>query len=425
MQSVARPPISNVLYQHVAETASLRRMRSVLVTAPHVKLLHLGRLDERLAANIDGIAVGAEHGWEMCAAALEKPSPGVMFAAAVCAIGARAGEARDGRLERLIAVGAAVPHSCSGLLSAFGWLGTADLRGIVANLLDSSSERHRFIGIAACGMHRADPGLTTARRFEDRAALVRARAWRTAGEIGKRELVSTAAAAIADEDPACQFWAAWSAVLLGDRHKALEWLATIAAVPGAFRARAFQVVLQAQGTQAAHGWLAAVGRDLANLRWLIRGAGLIGDPKYIPWLISHMADLKTTRLAGESFSLITGLDLAWLDLEVKPPESFESGPNDDANDPNVDMDEDDGLPWPDVVKIQSWWHSNSDRFQTGTRYFMGAPVSRPHCIDVLKTGYQRQRVLAAHYLCLLNPGTPLFNTSAPAWRQQKLLAQMA
>jgi hypothetical protein len=55
---------------------------------------------------------------------------------------------------------------------------------------------------------------------------------------------------------------------------------------------------------------------------------------------------------------------------------------------------------------------------------MGAPVTREHCIDVLKHGYQRQRILAAHYLCLLNPGTPLFNTSAPAWRQQRRLAQM-
>jgi hypothetical protein len=36
-----------------------------------------------------------------------------------------------------------------------------------------------------------------------------------------------------------------------------------------------------------------------------------------------------------------------------------------------------------------------------------------------------QRILAAHYLCLLEPGTPLFNTSAPALRQQRLLAKMA
>ena len=54
---------------------------------------------------------------------------------------------------------------------------------------------------------------------------------------------------------------------------------------------------------------------------------------------------------------------------------------------------------------------------------MGDPVTRARCIDVLKSGYQRQRILAANHLRLLDPGTPLFNTSAPAWRQQRLLAQ--
>jgi hypothetical protein len=51
-------------------------------------------------------------------------------------------------------------------------------------------------------------------------------------------------------------------------------------------------------------------------------------------------------------------------------------------------------------------------------------VTRAHCSDILKNGYQRQRSLAAHHLCLLEPGTPLFNTSAPAWRQQRELARL-
>ena len=55
---------------------------------------------------------------------------------------------------------------------------------------------------------------------------------------------------------------------------------------------------------------------------------------------------------------------------------------------------------------------------------MGEPVSVPHCQKVLREGYQRQRMAAAEYLCLLNPGTPLFNTRAPAWRQQRWLARM-
>ena len=88
------------------------------------------------------------------------------------------------------------------------------------------------------------------------------------------------------------------------------------------------------------------------------------------------------------------------------------------------MDPDDGLPWPDATLCQRWWEANANRFTAGTRFFMGQQVSRAHCIDVLKNGYQRQRILAAHYLCLLTPGTPLFNTSAPAWRQERLLATL-
>ena len=111
-------------------------------------------------------------------------------------------------------------------------------------------------------------------------------------------------------------------------------------------------------------------------------------------------------------------------LDRPAPENFEAGPNDDPDDPDVDMDPDDGLPWPDAAKIEKWWKDNEGRFRKGTRSFMGAPVTRDHCIDVLENGCQRQRILAAHYLCLLEPGTPLFNTTAPAWRQQRALAKM-
>ncbi len=103
--------------------------------------------------------------------------------------------------------------------------------------------------------------------------------------------------------------------------------------------------------------------------------------------------------------------------------NFESLPNDDPNNPDVSTDEDESLPWPDPLKITTWWNANKPRFREGTRYFLGKPPSRSHCTSVLRDGYQRQRIAAAQYLCLLNPGTPLFNTAAPAWRQQRLLAK--
>jgi uncharacterized protein (TIGR02270 family) len=190
------------------------------------------------------------------------------------------------------------------------------------------------------------------------------------------------------------------------------------------RACAFSVALQAMNVSSAHGVLERLARDPVQLRWLIHGTGIAGDALYATWLMGHMRNDKTARQAGEAFSMITGTDLVLLDFERQPPEDYRSGPNDDPGDPNVDMDPDDGLPWPDVKKVENWWAANASRFEKGQRYFMGAPVTREHCIEVLKNGYQRQRILAAHYLCLLNPGTPLFNTSAPAWRQQRLLAQM-
>jgi hypothetical protein len=55
---------------------------------------------------------------------------------------------------------------------------------------------------------------------------------------------------------------------------------------------------------------------------------------------------------------------------------------------------------------------------------MGSAPAREHCLQVLKEGYQRQRMAAAEYLCLIAPGTSLFNTRAPAWRQQRWLAKM-
>lgn len=414
---VSRRIISLVLQQHVDDSAMLHTTRSVLARAPHVRLHHHRRVDDRLAAHLDGLSVAGEGGWPLLEAALETPSSGAMFAATVRAIEDR----RPERLNRLLTLSQAAPEAQSGLRSAFGWLEAPELRGIVAELLSSEDPFRRTVGVAASAMHRVDPGLIAARRLEDVDSQVRARAFRTAGELGKRELVSTIAAAINDEEETCQFWAACSAVLLGDRQSALDCLTAIAMAEGPFRHRAFHLALLATPVAQAHTLLRELAQDPAAVRTLIQGAGLVGDPTYVPWLIVQMADDKLARLAGESFSMITGLDLAWLDLERKPPENFESGPTDDPEDANVDMDADDGLPWPNQALVQRWWDQHGGRFANGTRHFLGAALDRGHCLEVLREGFQRQRIAAAHHLCLLRPGEPLFEWRAPAWRQQREL----
>jgi uncharacterized protein (TIGR02270 family) len=248
---------------------------------------------------------------------------------------------------------------------------------------------------------------------------------RATGELGRRDLLPTCLTMLASEDAESRFWAAWSAVLLGNRSAGLDALKTTGEIPGVYRSGAFRLALLAMDQEEARTWLRQLAKDPENMRWLIQGSGIAGDSSYVPWLIQHMTDKKTARLAGEAFSLITGLDLAYLDLEIKPPEGGSgAGPNDDPSDPNVDMDADDGLPWPDPDRITRWWQANGSRFELGTRYFLGAPVTRETALRALKEGFQRQRILAAHYLCLLEPGTVLFEWRAPAARQQGLLMSM-
>jgi uncharacterized protein (TIGR02270 family) len=413
--------IPNIVDQHVQEVSALFATRARVSEQPGNKLRDLLRFDERLAAHLEGLTLAGEAAWPFVEETLASASGGAVFTNVVRAVEAK----DDARLDRLFALAEAVPTTHAGLTFAFEWLEREQLRGIVARLLGAQDSFKRTIGIAACAMHRIDPGLLSARRIVDTSRLVRSRALRAAGEIGCQEAASACAAAIHDEDSDCSFWAAWSSVLLGNRGNALDALKGSFLAAGRHGPRAFCLLLQTLSPAAAHAVLRELAEDPQQLRTLIRGSGVAGDPVYVPWLIKNMADEKTARIAGEAFSLISGADLDRLRLERNRPEGFESGPNDDPGDPNVEMDEDDGLPWPDVAKIEEWWEANAGRFDKSTRYFMGAPVTREHCIDVLKNGYQRQRILAAHYLCLLEPGTPLFNTSAPASRQQRLLAKMS
>jgi len=420
--SESRPVVFPVVEQHAEEAGFLWMQRRNALVAPNVTLRHLARLEERLVAHIDGVRIAKEVGDAACLMQLAGGEPGPLFVVTVLAVEAGAAE----RLERLLALGEALPQARCGLFAAFGWSESADLRGIVASMLGSPSAFRRLAGTVACSMHRVDPGIISGRRLEDPDPAVRARALRATGELGRQEFVSRLLDWIDDEDPACQFWASWSAVLLGDRNKAHGRLLSDGLCDGPERSRAFQLALMSMNVNGAHGVLQQLAQDAddaAARRGLILGSGLAGDPRYVSWLIGQMKDEKLARLAGEAFSLITGADLTALNLRYARPD-LETGPNDNPEDDNVDVDVDGGLTWPDADKIQKWWSANESRFQKGTRYFMGQPVTREHCIEVLKNGYQRQRILAAHYLCLLDPGTPLFNTSAPAWRQQKLLASM-
>jgi uncharacterized protein (TIGR02270 family) len=203
----------------------------------------------------------------------------------------------------------------------------------------------------------------------------------------------------------------------------LETLADIAWNKRPRAGRALDLLLRRFAVPEANAWLRGFARLPDRKRDLIRATAIVGDPLYLPWLIEQMADPATARIAGESFSTITGVDLAYRDLDLRPPADFQSGPNDDPADENVALDEDDNLPWPDPAQIGEWWAANRARFSTGTAYFLGAPKEGASWLKALSDGFQRQRHAAALELAIRQPTRAMFEVHARGRLQRQLIAR--
>jgi len=251
-------------------------------------------------------------------------------------------------------------------------------------------------------------------------ASIRARGLRAAGELGRLNLMATIRRNLQEEDRCCRFHAAWSAALLGD-DTAVPVLQDLAGEGGLYEEKACEMAFRRMEPPHAHAWQHKLGEKPETGRIAVIGAGVIGDPVSIPWLIRMMEEPELARVAGESVAMITGVDLAYEDLDGEWPEGFEAGPTELPEDEDVEMDPDEDLAWADPELISAWWDKNKRSFQNGTRYFLGRPMTPENLKQGLRQGFQRQRAAAALELALQHPEQPLFEVRAPGLYQQEML----
>ncbi len=398
--------IPHIVEQHAEEAAFLWLLRAAAVNAPHYNLKDLARLDERVEAHIDGLRVADDAGWEIATAEFDKHrEAGEVFAAGVLAL-----ESQDkAKISRVVNVADKAPEALSGLISALGWVGREKLKGTVKTFLDDPTPIRRLLGLAACSVHRVDANDYLKRLIRDDAPLVRARALRLIGELGRVDLGQELLRGLEDDDETCRFWAAWSAGLTGERTRCVSILRTHAKGDGPFKWRALDLLLRILPRAEAMTWLSGLNSDPNHARLTVTAAGILGDPSFVPWLIDCMAIPDLARPAGESFSMITGIDLAYDDLDTDAPDDFTPGPTSDPADPDTALDPDEDLPWPAPGLIQAWWEENGGQFSSGKRYFLGRPHSIKVCNDALINAYQRQRHAAALDLALEQQDAALIN----------------
>lgn len=420
-------PDDVVLLQHADHASFLWGLRADAVTAPHYRLADLAKLDSRLEANIDGLRIAGEEGWQLCAKELAWEEPGEVFAAAVLAV-----ESGDlSKIQSVLKVATKSLELSKGFISALGWIEYTQAEPYIKTLCASLAAVERRIGIAASAIDRKDPRHYLTEALSDPDPLLRARAARAVGELGRIDLVPTLQKDLASDDDACCFWSAWSTALVAGGGPAVEILRSAAESPGPNQERALQLALRRMDMVSAISWQEQLATHRATEdhsakpspsgRVAVIATGVLGDPVLVPWLFDQMNIAQLARVAGEAFTMITGVDIAYQDLDADKPEGFEAGPTEDPNDNNVEMDPDERLPWPDANLIAQWWQKNGQKFRSGVRHLLGKPITVDWMQQVLRTGRQRQRAAAALELAILQPGTPLFEVRAPGFRQQALL----
>ena len=411
------PIIPESISRHADEAAFLWRLRERALYAPHYSLKDLVKLDGRIEAHLDGLRIAGAEAWDILAQQLLQAEDADLFAASVLAF-----ESSDANhVQKVLELASASLEMTRGVISALGWLPYDQAAPHIAFLLASKHSIQRYMGLSASAVHRKDPGSPLEQALWHGEPALKARALRAVGQLGRAELLQLVQRGLEERDEASRFQATWSMILLGQRD-ALPVLRAFAAGNGEHADEAASLALRVMPHAEAVAWHRQLATDPDRQRMAVIGAGVLGDPSTIPWLLEKMKSPDLARVAGESFSMMTGVDLSLQDLEGEAPEGFLAGPTDDPEDENVELDPDEGLPWPAPSLIDGWWTQHQAEFHSGTRYFLGQKMGARVLRQALADGRQRQRASAALELSISSPGQPLFPVKARGSEQRQLLS---
>jgi uncharacterized protein (TIGR02270 family) len=410
MPVISPSPTENEITHGIQEAEALWKKRQIAIDAPYFALDDLAHLDSQINKQLDVLRQNSVQSWAL----LEQRFNGSQyplddfFSATVLAFGETAHQGwRDLLIERI----GTDERPIVAVIATLGWLPLNRIKEPLLQFLATGNPLHQRIAIAACAQHRADVGDYLNAALQSDSSELRAGALKAAGELGRLDLLPALRQHLTAEPLDQRFWAAWSAIRMGERGQAVEILGEFALTDSPLCQFALPLLPRVLPDPQRQRWLETIKDQALHSRDAILSVGAAGDPWQIPWLVTQMQHPELARVAGEAFTLINGLDLVEQQLAQPTATSATNNPKDPMR----------GLPWPNPDAITTWWQANETRFQPGIRYLLGHPITPDHCLHVLVNGYQRQRAAAALELALIQTGMPLFAVHAPAAEQQDLL----
>lgn len=385
MQRIATIPA--IIEQHVEDAAFLWHRRAREIDGHLMGPFDIGRIDQRLDANLDGLFAAGQAAWDLVTARFaDYQEPPELFL-----LGALAFEWQSAPAIRF-ALESAGPLGKSGLSALSGAVARSSpdrLKPFVARWLNSTVATERALGVGALYHHEVDPGPRLAELLTDRDAEVRRRALKLAGARRRRDVIVEVAACMEARGAEERLQAAVAACLLGEARLAQPVLDKMLLGYPEFAGAVMDIRLLTTPSIATRSWWQQFVSTSATREAAVAASGLMGDMAIMPWLIEKMQSPELVYAAGLALRDLIEIDFNDTDVFVTDPAKL--GPEFET----IEV-----TPLPSASRAQAWWDNGKgparfDKFQSMRRLKLDAMRKALANAELAMVNWRRSRPIPA------------------------------
>lgn len=359
MQRVAT--IAAIVVQHVEDASFLWSRRRHEIDGQILGEADIGRIDQRLHANIEGMLASGESAWKLSLARFfDYEAPAELFALSLLALHWGNKKLLDTVLDGVRATNGGI----AGISGAIACTTRDKLRPFLPRWLDEQDPLLQALGLIALTHQRVDAGDRLQSLVLSPDVCVRTRAIRLAGIMRRRDLVGDISVALEGSDLGERLAAARAFCLLGEARHAYATLDKLARIDGFIGGEAIDIRLLATPKLEAKKWLQERLQEPSMHLAALRAIGVLGEVSMLPWLVEKMRDPSLAYTAGFALRDLIEADFNDADVFTLDPPSL-----------GKKFERVEDFPLPIADKVEVWWNKNkgkSERFLSMRRLKLDA-----------------------------------------------------